>query len=341
MSCVEYGYNRDGEDLPQFNIGMFCDEANKLPLYYNSYNGSLTDKTNLSYVLANAQSVGIKDVKLVVDGGFISEECFKSLNNACKAFTIGIPISLEISKEMIRTYVSSINKYANKLAGKDIFCVQHATSIHKVSGKLMLYFDPQSHSQLCRELSERIERLSTELLVLKRYPKKNLGRYSKYFILTKHASNSGFDFCVNNDEIDKMRQIKGFFLLFSTDMEVKPEDALYYYRAKDADEKLFDQIKIDMQGGRVRTHNECTTGGKIFVTFVALAIRSYILGKLSKYIATNSTSLKKIFNKLSNILVVASTSGYRFTKALTKQQKDILTLFNAVDIENSLKSCLR
>jgi transposase len=32
MTDVEYGYNRDGEDLPQFNIGMFCDESSKIPL---------------------------------------------------------------------------------------------------------------------------------------------------------------------------------------------------------------------------------------------------------------------------------------------------------------------
>jgi transposase len=342
MTGVEYGYNRDGEDLPQFNIGMFCDEVNKLPLYYNCYNGSLTDKTNLSYVLANAKSAGIKDVKLVIDGGFISEECFKSLNNACKAFTIGIPAGLGISREMISAHISDIDKYANKLPGQDIFCVQQAASIHRISGKVMLYFDPQSHTQLCRELSERIELLSVELSALKRYPKNNLSRYSKYFTIIKHGSDNGFDFRVDNDEVDKYRQTKGFFLLFSTDMEVKPEDALYYYRAKDADEKLFDQIKVDMHGGRVRTHNERTTDGKIFVTFIALVVRSYMLGKLGKYIAVKSTSLKKILNKLSNILVVSGISGCRFTKALTKQQKDILAPFNAVDsIVKSLESCLR
>jgi transposase len=37
IADVEYGYNRDGEDLPQFNIGMFCGENNKLPIYYNQY----------------------------------------------------------------------------------------------------------------------------------------------------------------------------------------------------------------------------------------------------------------------------------------------------------------
>ena len=71
MTDVECGYNRDGEDLPQFNIGLFCDQSSKRALYFNRYYGSLTDKTNLPYVLENAgTTVGLKDIKFVVDGGF-------------------------------------------------------------------------------------------------------------------------------------------------------------------------------------------------------------------------------------------------------------------------------
>jgi hypothetical protein len=115
ITDVEYGYNRDGEHLPQFNIGMFCCETSKLPLYYNRYNGSLTDKTNLSHVLANAGSVGIKNVKLVLDGGFMSADCYQSLNEAATAFTIGVPASLDISKDMINKYINDITSYANKI----------------------------------------------------------------------------------------------------------------------------------------------------------------------------------------------------------------------------------
>jgi transposase len=339
---VEYGYNRDGEDLPQFNIGMFCGETTKLPLYYNRYNGSLTDKTNLSKVLENARSVGITDVKLVLDGGFISEECFKSLSNSCKNFTIGIPASLDVSKNMIATHINDIRKFMNKLPEREIFCVQQETSIHGVNGKLMLYFDQQNHNQLCAELSEYIERLSAELSKLKRCPISKLHRYSKYFTVIKHDNDSGFDFVVDNNEVDKMREVKGFYLIFTTDMSSKPEDTLFYYRAKDADEKLFDQIKIDMRGNRVRTHNEHTTNGKIFITFIALIVRAYMLKKLGKYIAANSSSLKKVINKLENIIIVHSDGTFRFTKALTKQQKEILAAFNSdVEISTSLETCLR
>jgi len=96
-----------------------------------------------------------------------------------------------------------------------------------------------------------------------------------------------------------------------------------------------------MDGGRIRTHNENTTDGKTFVTFIACVIRSYMLGKLSDYLASNSTSLKKVFNQLSNISIISNNNKYRFSKALTKKQKQILTVFEANDtIVSSLKQSL-
>ncbi len=342
MTDVEYGYNRDGEDLPQFNIGMFCDESSKLPLYFNRYNGSLTDKTNLSYVLENAGAVGLKDVKFVVDGGFISEECIRNLSTHSKAFTIGIPVYLDIATEMLKSHSQDIEKYVNKLSDKDIYCVDKYFEYYGTSGRLMLFYDPMNHAQLCKEMSVRIQSLNTELSGLKRYPASRLKQYTQYFKITRHTDDSGFDFAVDADKVDLLCQYKGFFLIFSTDNEISHDDVLYHYRAKDAAEKLFDQLKVDMQGSRIRTHNEQTTDGKAFVLFIALVIRTYIMGKLKNHLAEKSTSLKKIFNQLANITVISTGDKGRFAKALTKEQKSILSVFNATDdILKSVDSCLR
>ena len=241
IASVEPGYNRDGENLAQYNLGMFCNEVTKVPLY-------------------------------------------------------GIP------------------------------------------GRVLIYYDPYNHINQCNEISNRINRLKAELAALVRYPKKKLSRYTPYFVLTKHEQDSGFDYAVDTDKVEKMRERKGYFLIFSTDMESTPSDTLDNYRAKDADEKLFAQIKVDMEGDRIRTHKEETTDGKAFVIFIACVIRSYLLNRLSNYLADNSTYMKKVFSQLSNITILLGNDGYRFTKALTKKQKQILSAFNAVDdIKDSIK----
>jgi transposase len=343
MTGVEYGYNRDGEEIAQFNLGMFVDEDTKAPIYYNRYNGSLTDKSNLSYVLENAKGVGIEKVKIVVDGGFISGECIQNLAMHSEAFTTGVPMSLNMAKGIYETHSSGIGKYANKLADYEVYADEKAVQFHGISGRLILFFDPMNHAQLCNEMSERIRSLAAELSALKRYPKDDkLKRYSGYFKLTRHETGGGFDFEPDNAKIDELRSAKGFFAVFTTDHDASPNDILYHYRAKDAAEKLFDQLKIDMHANRFRTHSEATTSGKTFVAFVALVLRTVIAKKLKSFLAANSSSLKKVFNQLDNIIAVSSPRVGRFFKALSKKQKDILDAFLAYDsILCDVHFCLR
>jgi hypothetical protein len=88
---------------------------------------------------------------------------------------------------------------------------------------------------------------------------------------------------------------------------------------------------LDIDGRRIRTHNPKTTDGKTFVTFIACVIRVYMLNRLSKYLTDKSTSMKKVFSQLSNITLISSHDKYRFTKALSKKQKEMLEKFDASD----------
>jgi len=309
-----------------------------MPLYYNRYSGSLTDKTNLTCVLANAKSVGIEKVKMVLDGGFWSKEALTNLHANCEAFSVGMPAYLSESVKAIAELGQNIAQYSNKLSNHRTYCVQSETGIFGIQGKILLFFDAQNQVTQHKDLSELIERLKIELSTLKRYPKSKLKRFLPYFIITKHEADSGFDFEVDVEKIEALRKHKGYFLIFSTDMTGTPDDILDYYRAKDADEKIFAQIKIDMDGNRIRTHSEATTEGKTFVTFVACILRSYMMRKLTTYLSANSTSMKKTFNQLSNIVTVsANGEPLRLIQALTKKQKDILSAFSTLaDFEMTL-----
>ncbi len=326
---VERGYNRDHEDLAQFNLGMFCDEDTRMPLYYDRYNGSLTDRSNLSCVLVNAEDIGIKHVHMFMDGGFWSEECIQSLARECDAFTLGMPVYLTDAEQAIRQCRNQIERYANELPDYHIYCMGIDSTLYGVSGRIMVYYDPWNHANLCSELSESIARMEAELKKCRRYPKSKLKYFSRYFRLTKHEDDNGFDYEADTEKIENQQKNKGFFLLFTNDMEASASSLLYYYRAKDADEKLFSQIKVDMDGRRIRTHNEQTTDGKTFVIFIACIIRSYMFGKLRQYLHDNSTSMNKVYSQLSNIIMIESEGKQRFAKALTKKQREILQQFGA------------
>ena len=278
-------------------------------------------------MLDNARDVGIERIKMVVDGGHWDEDCFAGLKELCDAFIVGMPAHFNEAKEILLAHAENIEAYENKLDIPHMYCIPVEAEIWGVEGNILLYFDALSHAQLCENLMETINRLKAELAKLKRYPKSKLGRYKPYFVISE--TPDGFDYSVDSEKVDNLMKYKGFFLLFDTDKEDAPGTALRHYRDKDAIEKLFAQIKCDMDGNRIRTHNEQTTDGKTFVTFVACIIRSYLLQKLQQYLTDNSTSLKKALSQLSNISVVSGSIGLRFTKALTKKQKEILKPFNA------------
>jgi transposase len=339
ITNVEHGYSYDYDEVPQFNMGIFLSNDSKLPIYYSTYNGSLIDKTNLSLVLKNAKTFGIKNVTLILDAGSPSDESFKRLNKSCNEFTIGIPVNSDLSKKRIKEQIDSIPDYANKFPKERTFCGEELLSINGVKGKLLFYFDQHNCAQLCSELSDRIEQLKAELSVLKPCTIKQFEKFDKFFIFQKLNNKSGFEIVVNDDAVDKLKKSKGCFFLFTTDIEADPQDLLHFYRAKDKDEKLLDQIMLDMGDKYVRTHDILASEGKLFLTFIVFAIRAYMQNKLGKYRATDSLSLGNALDSMENILVVHSDGEWRFAKALTKRQKEILTSFDAVaDIGMRLES---
>lgn len=328
---VEYGHNRDREDLPQFNLGMFCDEVTGQPLYYERYNGSLTDKTNLKYVLDNAASLGLRHIHLFMDGDFWSAECLAAAAAHCEAFTVGMPLYLTEATEAVNRCRGSIETYAHELPEGRIYCMEVPATPAQVAGRVLVFYDPWQHANLCGELSEQIARLENELKKCRRFPHSRYAQFSRYFKLTPHQDDPGFDYAVDLEKIEALRRDKGFFLLFTNDAHTPAETVLRHYRAKDADEKLFAQIKVEMEGNRMRTQSAPTTDGKTFATFLACVLRAHMLVKLRQYLQGTSASLNKVLRQLANIIVIDSGQGKRLVKALTKRQREVLQQFDACE----------
>jgi len=98
---LEWGYNRDKEKLPQFNLGMYFGENSKLPVYYCIYPGSILDKTHLKSMMQENEMLGIKNVKFVMDKGFYEAGNLKYMQGKGYLFTICVSDSLDTSKEIL------------------------------------------------------------------------------------------------------------------------------------------------------------------------------------------------------------------------------------------------
>lgn len=168
-------------------------------------------------------------------------------------------------------------------------------------------------------------------------------KYTKLFTIKEKENSYGFTFEINEEEIESISSNYGYFLVFTTDFNATANNIIHYYREKDIDEKMFYALKNYNDLDRLRTHQQKTTDGKIFVTFISLILRSWLNSKLYEYKKRTHLSLKKIILKMSDIQYLRSKNEVRFLKSLTKEQKDILDIFlvNIEDFEQKIKKNLK
>jgi len=86
--------------------------------------------------------------------------------------------------------------------------------------------------------------------------------------------------------------------------EVSKGCVLGLYRERDVIEKGFYAFKSGLDFRRVRVHWNSTLEGKVFVGFLALILRSYVMRVLRCGVGTRRLSFDKVFLELEKIRVV-------------------------------------
>jgi len=115
------------------------------------------------------------------------------------------------------------------------------------------------------------------------------------------------------------------------------------YRNKDVIEKGFAQLKNEVDFSRLRTHENSTANGKIFMGFIALILRSHLLNCIKANPETKKMTLGKALAELRKIKVVTVNGSISALTPLTKQQRHVLTeCFGICSVEfmNSLSRCI-
>jgi transposase len=335
---VERGYNRDHDLLPQVNFGVFSSENTKIPLYYSLYDGSIPDKANLPYVLQDASDAGLNNLILYLDGAFATKPCFDSLKK-CNTFVVGMPLNLAETKNIASKFSGTMHMYNNYINMFNVYYQEYATTIHGVVGKAIVYFDYHKLANQMDATVREYQRNEIELLSKKQYPEGKLKKFQKYFVIKKGSCDGrNFSYTVDQDKFDKYIKYHGYFMVFTNNIDLDPKAALYSYRGKDVDEKVFDQMKNDIDGDRLHVKCEDSLKGKLFVIFIALIIRSKMLHELSGYLSKHSMSFEEIMDTLDSIEVAHTSSGYKQRCSVTKKAREILAEFGCYDLEQELSN---
>ncbi len=101
INLLEYGYNRDGFDLPQVNLSLIVDKELGIPLMYDVYPGSIVDVSTLKNTIKKINAQGVEDYTLIMDRGFFSTANIEELVSSNLSFIIPPASTLKSVKESI------------------------------------------------------------------------------------------------------------------------------------------------------------------------------------------------------------------------------------------------
>lgn len=329
IDFIEWGYNRDRESLPQINMGVVCDMKSGLPVYYRTHPGSIVDVTTLRNCIKYLQAYSLQNIIMILDRGFCSTANILNMSSKENHMRFIQPLSFSLKKvkELIvknkkklsdtstaYIYNQEILHHAlDKITFEDTTCIVHVFYNEKAELE-------QRHTFLTEllKIEKTIEKCKSkkefESSIQPHIPEK----YREYFKWTTHLK------CIEKDitKVDEYLANLGYFVI-ATNEDTDKITILEYYRNRDMVEKIFDVMKNEMDGSRLRVHSGYNADGKLFVKFISLIIYMNISQQMKKAKLFDKISLTEMLNEFKKIKITHIEHFDPIISELTKKSKKL------------------
>ena len=338
IDLLEYGNAKTDASLPIFNYSVACDSANKEPLFYELYPGSLNDISQLTCMIDKAHGYGYRNIGFILDRGYFSKGNLEYMEKNGYSFLIMVKgmkdFICEIVIENQGSFENSRGKYIDRY---DLYGTTVKSLLYEGDAKKrnihIYYSDGKAYGEK-QEIKQKIRRL-------KKYLDGCVGKecvafgpeIMKYFYLNFEKDGKTLKLAEENTSaVEKKLSLAGYFAIVSSE-NMTAREAIELYKSRDASEKLFRSDKSYLGNKSMRVYSDEALSSKVFIQFIALILRSRI------YIALKEKSEKMLkkpnyltvpaaLKELEKIVMIRHLDGvYRLDHAVTATQKTILDAF--------------
>ena len=297
LAQIQYGKNKEDDQLPQLNLLLVFGEESGLPFYYRKLAGNIPDSKTVKHLLEDLDILGFGKAKFVMDRGFYSEDNINGLYRDHIKFLVGAKLSLKfIRKHLdevyddIRMFVNfdeSINTYGYTVSAQWEYTQEGPYKGDVIKDKRRMYIhyysiengadDEQAFDKriasLCKELSEG----------------KNVESHKKAY--------------------DQFFEVK-----------TTPRRGHQVYYKEDAIKEACRYFGCNMR--RLLVSSEKGLDGKIFTEFVALILISHLDHKMKKSDLYKNYTLHQLLDELDVIECFEDADhSLRIGELLNKQAK--------------------
>lgn len=332
IDLLEYGYNRDDEDLPQVNFSMIVDKKRGIPVMYDLYPGSIVDVTTLKNTIKKVEAFNVKEYIFILDRGFFSQDNLEELLDGRLSFVIPASLSLKKVKQLLSSAMRDIEnpKYLEKYNKNPLFVKPVTLTLDTVVVNGYLYYDQKSEQDdrhlFYTKLYETKEYLEKNQVPSWKKPeivfKERAGKMASYY-RWELLKGRQFKITIRKNAVaQRVNRMGKFFLFYSKNQDWR--DCLMMYREKDLIEQGFKHLKQDLEALPLNTQKDTTTRGFLFICFIGLLIRMKLLRQMKKTRLIDEYTVEKLLLELEKMKKIKLANGEMITTEITKKQKLII-----------------
>lgn len=337
IEIVEFGHPKTDVGLPVFNYSVAYDTNNREPLFYEKYPGSITDISQLEFMLEKAYGYGYRKIGFILDRGYFSKQNLESIDDKGYSFVIMVKGMNSFVNETVKSVMGSFEKKRKNYIGEyDVYGTTLKEKLYVTDEKeryIHIYHSVQ------KESAERTQ-MESNLRQMDRFLKKHTNEirqfgpgFEKYYILHYNEKTGQFQFAEEKiSAIEEELSLCGYFCIITSE-KMSAKEALNLYKSRDSSEKLFRGDKSYLGDKSIRVYGDEAAGNKILIEFVALIARNRIYTCLKEKMKSmdkkpNYLTVPAALKELEKIEMVRLTDNvYRLDHAITKTQKTILSAF--------------
>ena len=350
---TDFSKNTGGRDFPVHNLAVVMDAENRVPLFYAEYPGSAFEVSQFAFMAGNAAMHCGKKPLFIIDRGPFCSEHIRYIDQKNFSFAIMCRGSSPIAANVV---LQIRHSFESERACRIPSCKLYGTTVRArlFEGDTRerffhIYFDPKAMAEEREQLEDRLDR-ERHFLEWHTEQRVQFGkRYGKYHALQyKGAFMCAFE---RYDDIGTALALCGYSCIITSE-EMTAEEALVLCRGRETAGHLFCTGRSFRKGlpdePLADTWNELS-GDELwddpaqnllgmpsairFVEFVALIIRSRMFCLLERQEAftepgQDRLTLARAVCELERIeMCRQERGGYKLAYALTKAQKEALSIF--------------
>jgi len=327
---LEWGYNRDGEKLRQLNLGAIVSQDLGLPLAYRFCQGSISDVVTLKNTTLFAQDVGIDSIKFVLDKGFYSLKNVSDMIDKKLDFIVPLPFSTKEAKRIINKTKEELASPSNAFHYDQglMYHTAATASIGKNNLNAHVFLNTRRQTEQLSDFFRKLNLIEERVLekVFKtdedilRFLDENFASFKEYFFIKNLTLKR------NDKSISENSAHMGKIIIL-TNCAVSKLETLDIYLKKDIVEKCFDQMKNELEDKRLRVASKKAFSARLFITYLALILRTYLTSKSFKAKLNKNLKVPEIIAQLNLIRRVATNDSY-FLSEISKTHRVIFDKLN-------------